>query len=70
MVPSVLSINIGKHKIFHRHDEAMLFVMLKACLRWKNILLFRSLKELYICIYIDTFSPFTNGQGSFSNSKD
>ena len=40
MVPSVVSINIGKYNIFHTPDEAME----KVCLHLKNILLFRTLK--------------------------
>ena len=30
--------NFVKYNIFHKHDEAMLFVMVKACL-WLNIFL-------------------------------
>ena len=40
MVPSVVIINIHKYNIFYRPDEAMLFVMVKACVGLKIILLF------------------------------
>ena len=40
----------GKYNIFHRPDEAMLFVMVKACLHIQNILLFRTLKEFILII--------------------
>ena len=48
MVPSVVSINIDKYNIFHRPDEAMLFVMVKACLCLKIIQLFRALKDCFL----------------------
>ena len=41
---AVLSIIFCKYNIFNRPDEAM-FVMVKACLCWKIILLFRTLKN-------------------------
>ena len=48
VVPSIVGINIGKYIIFHRPDEAMTLVMVKAfpCLR--NILLFRNLKDFIL----------------------
>ena len=55
VVPSMLIINIGKCNIFHKPDEAMIPVMLKACLYLKIILLFRTLKTSKCygnCIYI------------------
>ena len=36
-----------KYNIFHRPDEVILFVMVKACLHLKNILLFRALQSLF-----------------------
>ena len=48
MVSYVVSINIGKYNVFHRPDEAMLFVMVKVCLHLKNILLFRKLKDFLL----------------------
>ena len=36
--------NIGKCNIFHKPNEAMLFVTVKTCLHLQNILLFRILK--------------------------
>ena len=50
MVPSVLSMNIVKHNIFHRSDEALLFVMVEAYLHFQNIQLIRSLKEFILII--------------------
>ena len=47
MVPSVVSINIGKYNICHRPDEAMLFIMVKVTLHLINILLFRTLKDSF-----------------------
>ena len=49
MVPYVVRINIEKHTIFHRPDEAMLFVMVNTCLHLKNILLLRTLNDV-ICL--------------------
>ena len=37
MLPSVVIVNIGKYNISQRPDEAMLFVMVKACLCLKKI---------------------------------
>ena len=45
MVPYVIGRNIGKYNIFHWPDEAMLFVMVKAELHLKIILLDRALKD-------------------------
>ena len=42
---SSININIGKDYIFHRPDETMLFVMVRTCLCWKNILLLTTLEE-------------------------
>ena len=51
MVPSMLSIIIGKYNIFHRLDDTMLFVMVKACLHLKIILLLRTF-ENFVLIYV------------------
>ena len=48
----MLSINIGQCNIFHIADETMLFVMVKACLCLKIIMLFRALND-YFFIYTD-----------------
>ena len=45
MVPSVVSINIGKYNIFKRPDKALLFVMLKVCIHLKYIQLFITWKD-------------------------
>ena len=52
MVLSVTGINIGRYSIFYRPDEAMLFVMVKACLHLQNILLFITLKKFIPIIII------------------
>ena len=51
MVPSVVSINFGKDNIFHKPDEAILFVMMKACLHLKIIFLFRTFENTVLFIY-------------------
>ena len=38
------------YNIFHRPDEAILFVMVKVCPRLKNILLVRTFKEFIVII--------------------
>ena len=48
MLSSVVSINSDMYNIVQRPDEAMLFVMVKALLCLKNILLFRTLKEFIL----------------------
>ena len=50
MMPSVVSMNVGKYNIFYRPDEAMLFVIVKACLHLKIILLFITLKDFILLI--------------------
>ena len=50
MESSVVSINIGKYNICHRPDEAILFVMVEACLCLENILFFRTLNEFILII--------------------
>ena len=45
MMPYVIHINIGKYKISHRLDEAMLFVKMKASLCLKIIPVLRTLKD-------------------------
>ena len=52
IVPSVESINIGKHNIFH-NLEAMLFFMVRTCLCSNIILLLEPLRTLFF-IYIST----------------
>ena len=47
MVPSVLSINIVKYNVFHRHNEAMLLVMVKAHLLLKKYSVIQNLEGLY-----------------------
>ena len=47
MVPSVVSVYIVEYNIFHRPDEAMLFVMVKACLCLKHNLFIQNLEGLY-----------------------
>ena len=44
------SISLGKYNIFHRPEEAILFVMVKACLHYESFLFLRALKE-YFLIY-------------------
>ena len=44
------SVENVKHEIFHKPNEAMLFVMVKAYLYLKNILLFRTFKEFIFLI--------------------
>ena len=51
MILSVVSINIGKWNIFHRSDEAMLFVMMKAWLHFKIILSFRTFENFFLHLY-------------------
>ena len=74
MVASVISINIGKHNIFHRPDVAMLFVMMKACLHWNIFLLFRKFENIilhlyiYIYIYISIFVWHTGENFSFQGA--
>ena len=51
MILSVVSINVGKYSVSHRHDEAMLFVMVKACVCCQIILLFRALKDYFLLMY-------------------
>ena len=66
MASSVVSIHIGKVNNFHRPDESMLFVMLKACLDGKFIQLFRAFKKsvlhiqysLLNCILLPLCLPF------------
>ena len=51
MVPSMVVINnIGKCNTFFRPDEAMLFVMVKACLHSNYFLFLRVNKDLVLSI--------------------
>ena len=49
-MPSVISINIGKYNTFHGSDEAMLLVLVKACLQLKIFLIFGTLKDFVLLI--------------------
>ena len=51
MVISVVSINIGKYNIFHIPDEAMLYVMMKACICPNIILLFRTFENFALHLH-------------------
>ena len=48
MVLPVIRVSIGKYNIFHRSDEAMLFIVVKAC--QENNVLFRTLKEFIFLV--------------------
>ena len=50
VVTSVVRKNAGKYKTFFRPDEAMLLVMVKACLHQKNILLSRTLSLFFFFV--------------------
>ena len=48
---TVVSTNIVKHNIFHRPDEAILFVMIKAGFLSNIILLFRTFANFVLHLY-------------------
>ena len=66
MVPSVVCINIGKYNIFCGPDEAILYVMVKACLHSKIMLLFRTNVNFVFHVY--GFKH--NEKSSFTSSKE
>ena len=47
MVPSMVSINCHKYNISHSPEEAMLFIIVKARLQFKNFLFIKALKEYF-----------------------